>query len=109
MSMNVIPRTLNAYTTEKLAVSVGITTFTAEKYKNLAVANYDDRQKARACYFTVEDDQVRYQIDGSSPDATTGHLLNVGDVFWLDSLHAIANFKVTRVTGDAILQVTYLR
>jgi len=61
----------------------------------------------RAVMVTVETDQVRFRVDGSAPDSTTGHLLNVGDILMLENVTMIANFRVIRVTTDATIQVSY--
>ncbi len=70
---------------------------------------------AHGALITVEDDQVRYRIDGTAPTASEGHLLNVGDVLnfpswnvpsqnWRSSLVAV---QFIRVTGDAKLKISW--
>ncbi|KKN73880.1 hypothetical protein LCGC14_0396820 [marine sediment metagenome] len=61
---------------------------------------------------TVEDDQVRYREDGTSPTASEGHLLEAGDVLqYLGGSHeqTLAAVKFIRVTADAKLKVSYYK
>ena len=58
-------------------------------------------------FLTVEDDDIRYTIDGSTPDATTGHLLMDGQSLQTIDVTATANLKMIRVTTDAVIQVTH--
>ena len=58
---------------------------------------------------TVETDQIRWFADGTTPTASFGHLMNVGDVIELQGTNAIVNFRAIRVTTTALLQVSYGR
>lgn len=62
---------------------------------------------ANCAVITVETDQVRFWVDGSTPTASVGHLLNVGDELELRGGDELTKFRVIRVTADATLQVTY--
>jgi len=57
---------------------------------------------------TLEDAQVRFWTDGTSPTADNGHILDPGDVLELDSNEDINNFKAI-TTGDinAVLRITF--
>lgn len=61
----------------------------------------------RAVILFVETDQVRFRVDGSDPDSTTGCLLNAGDVVEFTNPQMIQQFKAIRVTTDATLQIHY--
>lgn len=57
-------------------------------------------------YITVDDDSIRYRIDGGDPTTVLGHLALSGDVIELQNADEIRNFRAIRVSNDAILQVT---
>ena len=64
---------------------------------------------AKYALLTVETDQIRWWADGSTPTATWGHLSNIGDVIELHGANQIINFSAIRVSGNALLQVSYGR
>ncbi len=91
---------------EKLTVSSTAKQLTATKYY-VQSATELTKMAARAM-LTVEGDKVRYTLEGTAPvAATTGHLLNVGDILWLDSYADVKNLKMIRETTDATVHVTY--
>lgn len=61
----------------------------------------------RAVVFSVETDQIRFRVDGSDPDSTTGVILSPGDVVEITNVDMINNFTAIRVNTDAILQIHY--
>jgi hypothetical protein len=61
----------------------------------------------RAVTVTVETNNIRYRIDGSDPDATTGHLLYDGDVLDITNVNSINSFKAIAVGSDATIHITY--
>jgi hypothetical protein len=63
--------------------------------------------QVRSVIFGCETDQIRFKVDGTSPDSTTGLLVNAGDVVEITNVDMINNFKAIRVTTDATLQITY--
>lgn len=63
--------------------------------------------QVRAVNFTCETDQIRFRVDGSNPDSTTGVLVNDGDIVDLLNVDAINNFKAIRITNDATIQIHY--
>ena len=58
---------------------------------------------------TVENDQIRWFADGTTPTASFGHLTNAGDSIELCGPNQIRNFRAIRVTTNAIVQVSYGR
>ena len=56
---------------------------------------------------TVAVDAVRFWLDGSSPTATVGHILNVGDTLELDGRAELDGVRLIRVTSDATVSVSY--
>jgi hypothetical protein len=105
-----MPRLLNGLTDsfafEKLTVSSTVKTLTASVYHQKSSTNAPNKI-ARFATISVETDSIRYRLDGTDPDSTTGHLLQVGDVLELDSANDVAKFKAIRVSGDATIQVSY--
>lgn len=61
----------------------------------------------RAVVFSVESDQIRFRVDGSDPDSTTGILLSAGDIVEITNVDMVNNFTAIRVTTDATLQIHY--
>jgi len=64
---------------------------------------------AQRAVVTVETDQVRYTIDGTTPTSTVGHLLAVGDVLVLEGRKNLSNAKFIKVTNNATISCTYER
>jgi len=62
-------------------------------------------KKCREVFCTVEEDQIRYTLEGTDP--STGHLLNVGDSLIISNPDDIQNYQDIRVTGDAVMRVSY--
>jgi hypothetical protein len=94
---------------EKLTVN-GSTPLTASVYNTADTGNNGNQVSRRYAEFatiSVETDQIRYRLDGTAPDSTTGHLLNVNDVLFLQSALEIQNFKAIKVTNNATIQVSY--
>jgi hypothetical protein len=59
-------------------------------------------------YITIEVAPIRFRIDGISPTATVGHLLNIGDYVELDTAGDVAHFRAIRTTGvSAVINCTY--
>lgn len=60
-----------------------------------------------AVSFICETDQIRFRVDGIDPDASTGVLVEKGDLVELTNPKAIKKFKAIKVTNDATLQIHY--
>lgn len=61
---------------------------------------------------TIEGDTVRWRADGVAPSASEGHRLLNGDIItFLDARYSqlLADIQFARVTGDAILKITYFK
>lgn len=61
----------------------------------------------RAVTVTVETNSIRYRIDGTDPDSSTGHLLYDGDVLELTNVNSINSFRAIATGSDATVQITY--
>lgn len=58
---------------------------------------------------TVETAPVRFWSNGGAdPDATEGHLLQIGESVVLESYIAIKRFRAIGIGGTAVLQVEYI-
>jgi hypothetical protein len=101
---------LTPYDYEAITVDNTVKTLTASKIEpNVSVAERD-LGKAKLIRISVEGDQVRFREDGlADPTSSEGHLLNVGDYYYLANLKQSKNFKFTRVTANATLRVSYFR
>jgi hypothetical protein len=64
---------------------------------------------ATRAVITVETAAIRFWVGGTAPTVSSGHLLNIGDPFTLDSAEDIASFRaINAVAGvSGTIQVTY--
>ncbi|MFA5143991.1 MAG: hypothetical protein WC522_07510 [Candidatus Omnitrophota bacterium] len=87
---------------EEVTVDDTVKVLTASIY-----APAQGRQASRAM-ITVEGGNIRYRVDGGNPTSASGHLATEGDIFALESIYEIKNFKATRVsTASGKLVVSY--
>lgn len=92
---------------ETLTVSNSVKTLTAATYVSKPTTAAPTRS-AQFATISVESNPLRYRLDGTDPDASTGHLLAAGDVLFLSSYDDIANFKAIRQGGsDSTIMVSY--
>ncbi|MEA2066229.1 MAG: hypothetical protein U9O65_03910 [Thermotogota bacterium] len=61
----------------------------------------------QAVFCTLETDDIRFTLDGTTPSSTVGHLLKSGESLTIANANDIANFKCIKVTTNASLKVTY--
>ena len=69
-----------------------------------------DATKLNATFatITVETAQIRFTLDGTTPTATVGHLLNPGDILTLDSAEQITQAQFIRVGATSgTIKVSY--
>lgn len=64
---------------------------------------------AMSAVIQVQDQPIRWRIDGTAPTSSVGFVAGEGAEIFLDCYNEIVNFKAIRGTadGDATLQVTY--
>lgn len=102
----------HAFARERLTITNAVKTLTAATYnpsdpKNRATG-------ARIVLLTGSGD-VAFTEDGTAPTADISTVGGVGtpgsagDVIYLESYHAVANFKAIRISADAIIEVVYYR
>jgi hypothetical protein len=65
-------------------------------------------QDARRALITCEGGNVYFSLY-SAPTQTTGHLMYVGDIYFLDNYHDIANLKVILTSAGSASTTTYVR
>lgn len=51
------------------------------------------------CVLTLETGQVRYRVDGTDPDASTGHVMDIGGTLTVSSKYNLTRFRAIR-TGS---------
>jgi hypothetical protein len=94
----------NAYDYEAITIADTAIGFTAAK---LAPENSEIPSSA---FCTLETAQIRYRVDGGTPTASVGHLLEIGQSLILRSLDNMKNFRAIRTgSTSASLKVTYER
>ena len=90
---------------EKLTVSNTAKALTLATYQTTPIAN--TTQRAILAVITVEDNDMRYRVDGTDPTTAIGHLIKDGGIIQLESGLEINQFRAIRVSADAVIQVTY--
>jgi hypothetical protein len=65
--------------------------------------------KPTTVFVTVEDNDVRFRTDGTSPTTTEGHKLAMGATLTISGQEEIQHFKAIGVSGTGTLKVTYER
>ena len=63
--------------------------------------------QVRSVILSCETNSIRFWVDGTDPDSSTGIKLNDGDLLELDNVDNIKNFKAIRISADATLQIEY--
>lgn len=93
------PNLTYAFAYESLTVTNGAAV-------SLTIATYD---AARHAMITVENNPIRFRIDGTAPTTTEGHLVASGDTIDLDYSTDIYHFKAIATGANATIRVTYSR
>jgi len=73
--------------------------------------NATHRAASGAIFITVEDNAIRYRIDGGDPDVDDGHLVIAATYqnLWLFDARAIRELRMIALDGNATVIVTYYR
>lgn len=91
---------------EKITVGGTAGGFTAAKIR--PTSGDFSGKVAQEAYVTVETNSIRYNIDGSTPTSTSGHLVEAKGIITLKTASDLDNFKAIKVTDDdATIQVTF--
>lgn len=96
---------IKAYDAESITVSNTAIGFTAAKIKHESNGSIHPREAV----FVVETDAIRFRVDGTDPDASTGHLVQAGSTIKIIGETDMRAFKAIRVTTDAALFVHYFK
>lgn len=95
---------MSAYAYEEITVAdtaVGLTE------ANIAKASSLYGRDVKSITVTVETAQIRFREDGGTPEASVGHLLNIGDSIVISGENA-RKFKAIRTgTDSASIKATY--
>lgn len=105
MSTSFITEEIPAGDFETITVSNTALGFTAAKILSHTAGGRHKR--CVKALVTVEADAIRINFDGSTPTATVGHKLSVGDSFSIVGDQNITKWRMIRVTNDATVSVTY--
>ncbi len=93
-------RILSAYGHEGLTVTSGaVVTFTVGTYMTTTY-------HPKGAFVTVETNDVRFTVDGTTPTSTVGHLLSDKDTVELWG-QDVQNFKVIAPGSNATIHVSY--
>jgi hypothetical protein len=91
------------YATETLAVSSSVQVLTPSKYAGSA----GRPGGADSAFITNYGNAVRYFYDGTTPDASTGHVLPDGGILNLFGQNQMSQFKCIRLSADSTITVTF--
>lgn len=83
-------------------------TVTTTAVSQLSTAQVDT---AGAVFITIENNNIRYRIDGGTPSFNYGHLVVAASYqnIWLNDPASIKAFRAIAIGGNAILQITYYK
>ncbi len=99
---NIIAGLHKPFNFEQITVSNSAIGFTLAKYTDT------DGKKAKKVFVTIEDAQIRYTFDSTTPTSSIGHIANPMDAIILIGTQNIENFKAIRKSGsDSKISVTY--
>lgn len=93
------------YASETLNVTNAVQVLTPAKY----APNTQTPGGADSAFITNYGNAIRYFYDGSTPDASTGHVLPDGGLLILLGQNQMAQFKCFRLSADSTLTATYER
>jgi hypothetical protein len=96
---------VKAYDAEAITVSSTAIGFTASKVVHASNGSIHPRE----AIFRVETDEIRFRLDGTDPDASTGHLASAGETIKITGEADIVAFRAIRVTNDASIFAHYFK
>ena len=103
MATRILPAGLKAYDYEAVTVSNASIGLTASKVVPTS------GKAPLECLITVEDETIRFRLDGTAPTTTEGHKAIDGDSISLTGQNMMTDFRAIRDdAADATLRVTYL-
>lgn len=84
--------------------SIAVGTVTAKELSSSLDATVYDAYRAVRGVITVEDNNIRFRLDGTSPTTTEGLIAYVGDLITIDGITDCRNFQAISTTGTATLK-----
>lgn len=69
----------------------------------LDAAVYDAYRNVKGI-ISVEDNNIRFRVDGTAPTTTEGFIAYVGDVIMIEGITDCRNFQFIATTGSAVLK-----
>jgi hypothetical protein len=67
------------------------------------------RADSNAVFITVEDESIRYRIDGGDPDINDGHVVTAGANLYMVNPKSIKELRMIGFGGTAVVIVTYYK
>jgi len=83
-----------------------MTTITSGAVVRLAEAY---RTVYKAAYITIEDNPIRYRIDGGDASAALGHPVVATQSLYFEDPQSLRELRMIATGGDAIAQITYYK
>lgn len=84
--------------------SIAVGAVTAKELSSSLDATVYDAYRAVRGVITVEDNNIRFRLDGTSPTTTEGLIAYVGDLITIDGITDCRNFQAISTTGTATLK-----
>jgi len=76
-----------------------------------AVSRLDEtlRGSYGIAFITIEGSNIRYWIDGTDPDADSGHMVyNGGNIYFVDP-KSVRSLRMIAITNPAVAMITYYK
>ena len=67
------------------------------------------RKYYKAVYITIEDNPIRYRIDGGDASDALGHSLVATQSLYFEDPQSLRELRMIATGGDAVAQITYYK
>ena len=73
--------------------------------RNPSTGNFTSK-RAKTALITVEDNPIRFTLDGTTPTASVGHLMSAGQSYVVENEYGVQKFQCIDVSAASSVKVT---